>query len=79
MLAEAAAERHLRSSIRMLLSGPNKARELLQRALSMASDQGMLRLQADVLADLVEMQHNFIRCGRHMALLGLQVCRHAPR
>ena len=61
MLAEAAAERHLRSSIKMLLSGPKKAQELLLRALRMASDQGMLRLQADVLADLTEMHHNFVR------------------
>ena len=61
-LAEAAAERHLRSSIKMLLSGPKVARELLQQALSMAAEQGMLRLQAEVLADLVEVHHNFVRC-----------------
>ena len=61
VLAEAAAERHLRSSIRMLLSGPKVARDRLLQALSMASDQGMLRLQADVLADVVEVHHNFVR------------------
>ena len=61
-LAEAAAERRLRSSIKRLLSGPKVARELPAAGPQHGnSDQGMLRLQAEVLADLVEVHHNFVR------------------
>ena len=61
-LADAAAERQLRTSIKILLAAPKAAGQLLEQALGMAADQGMLRLQTDVLADLIEMHHNFVRC-----------------